>query len=556
MCQAPKNLNTQFNEMKTRKETGCEYFDGIPLQHSENTSKENILVFTGFIDSIKPKKAFGFLILRSFPDSIQCVFSKSILNQSFEIFQDLPVESFIRVKGFIKKVNRQIKACTVKNYELEITEITVLSCAEKLPFDLKDVNNVTNKISQQNEKMSDAHVTMKTRLDHRTIDLRSTPSSCIIRILDEIMFIFRSYLRENRFMEIKTPKLLESGTEGGANLFEVKYFKKKAYLAQSPQFYKQMMILGGFKRVFEIGHVYRQEESNINRYLSEFIGLDIEMESSNHTNLIHFIYNLFSYMFKHIAKLPEYVTLKKYFNFEDIRFSEHPLILSHRECVNILKRNDIEINYNEDFSRGNEKILGETIAKERNIDFFIIKNYPKEVRAFYTKALKQDTEGPLKNEKLNSKESQNRDLKTEQNNLNQRNLESKPLNNPLQPELTQKEPNIESSGTKNLNCPLSNMTKNPDTTITYSQSFDGLLRGEEIFSGALRINDYDELKDSAISCGISPDSIDSYLNCFKYGVPEHGGCGIGLERFLKSLINGKDIRLFTAFPRDPNRLNP
>lgn len=542
MAHEEKEFNAQLQELKLKQNDTCEYFDGIPLHHHENVQNGNHLIFTGFIESIKLKKAFGFLVLRSFPNSLQCVFSKNILKESFTLFQDLPVESFVKIKGLVKKVDRQIKACTVKNHELEITEITILSRAEKLPFDLKDVNNVTIKTTGQNGDLPETNVTIKTRLDHRTLDLRTAPSSCIIKMLDETMFLFRSYLREKGFLEVKTPKLLESGTEGGANLFEVKYFKKKAYLAQSPQFYKQMMIMSGFKKVFEIGHVYRQEESNINRYLSEFIGLDLEMESSDHLGLIQFIYGLFSHIFKHIAKLPEYNTLKRYFSFEDIRLPKKPLILSHRECVDILRDNGIEIDYNEDFSRGNEKILGEIIAKDRKIDFFFIKNYPKQVRAFYTQALKEEPTSLSDRNKSNLRDIHIPDIKTSNKQDYKEDLEIS-------------KNTCSKTDAKNEQDSHSDITKNPET-ILYSQSFDGLLRGEEIFSGAIRINDHDELKDSAIQCGISPESIDSYLNCFKYGAPSHGGCGIGLERFLKSLFNGKDIRLFTAFPRDPNRLSP
>ncbi|KRH94933.1 Aspartyl-tRNA synthetase [Pseudoloma neurophilia] len=505
------------------------------------------ITITGFLESIKHKKNFGFLILRSFPQTIQCIFSKDILKEKYEQFTNLNQESFLRLTGYPKKLTKPIKATTIKFYELEITDLKIESSAEKLPFDLKDLNNNILKIEikKENKKSGSAQiqeqrdegdennlqpdVSMKTRLDNRTVDLRSIPSSCIIRLLDETMFLFRSYLRQHSFMEMKTPKLLESGTEGGANLFEVKYFKKTAYLAQSPQFYKQMMIISGFKKVYEIGHVYRQEESNINRYLSEFIGLDLEMETDSMDTLIHFIYNLFFYIFKNIELLEEFETLKKYFPFENLVLSEQPYIIKHSECVKLLKENGHEINYTDDLSRGQEKALGDIIKQNKNVDFFIIKEYPKKVRAFYTETLK---------ESFSENDTKYVDKKSFDKKSTDQISDDKISDNQISDDK------------------ISEIEVDPISEIEYSKSFDGILRSEEIFSGSIRIHDHDRLKQSAIDLNINPENISSYLNCFKFGVPRHGGCGVGLERLVKAMVGGKDIRLFTAFCRDPGRLGP
>lgn len=429
----------------------------------------------GFLESLKKFKKFGFFTIRSGLDKIQCVFNLNEFGeQKFTELASTPLESFVSVYGIIQKANSPIKSCTVKNFELEVKKFLILSRSKALPFDIKDINVVDEGVPT---------VSFNKRLDNRIIDLRGTMSQSIFRIIDDVMHSFRTFLRAHDFVEIKTSKLLGSGTEGGANLFQVDFFNKKAYLAQSPQLYKQMAVIGGFKRVYEIGHVYRAEESNINRYLSEFIGLDIEMETNNYEDTLHFIYKMFISIFDSLKKnkFMEMENLKAYFKCEDLRYPEEPLIFTHKECVDILRNNQVEIDYLDDFSRANEKKLGDIISETREIDFFLIKDYPKKCRPFYTAELEDSI---------------------------------------------------------------------------YSQSYDGILRGEEIFSGARRITDYDTLVQSAKDNGINPTNIESYLNTFQFGAPSHAGCGIGLERFVKAFFGSKDIRFFNLFPRDPGRLNP
>lgn len=430
----------------------------------------------GFLESMKNFPKFGFLTLRAGMSRVQCVFNlgEKIDENYFTVICGVPLESYVRVKGVLKRAHKPVKSCSVCDYELGMSELSLLSAADSLPFDLKDINVYKKGIPS---------VSFNKRLDHRVLDLRGTMSQSIFRIIDQIMYAFRTFLRKEKFIEITTPKLLGSASEGGANLFEVNFFKKKAYLAQSPQLYKQMAIIGNMRKVYEIGHVYRAEESNINRYLSEFIGLDLEMESTDYLKTIKLIYRMFCAIIRDVYEnnKQDVENLKKYNDFNDVRFEDEPLILSHRECVDILREHGEEIKYEDDFSRFMEKRLGEIIAEERKIDFFVVKDYPTRNRPFYTA----------------------------------------PCDDPF-----------------------------------YSKSYDFILRGEEILSGAQRINCYQQLRQSASDNGIDPVSIEGYLNAFKYGAPPHAGCGIGLERFAKALFGFSDIRCFSIFPRDPNRLYP
>jgi len=118
---------------------------------------------------------------------------------------------------------------------------------------------------------------MKTRLDNRILDLRTPGKQAIFRIQGAVCQLFREYCYANEFTEIHTPKLIGGASEGGSNVFKLDYFGKSACLAQSPQLYKQMAIMGDFQKVFEIGHVFRAENSHTHRHLCEFTGLDIEM---------------------------------------------------------------------------------------------------------------------------------------------------------------------------------------------------------------------------------------------------------------------------------------
>lgn len=410
----------------------------------------------GFIQTIRSTKKVTFLILRQSIFTIQCV-GKNI---------NLPVESFIEIIGNV--VPAKIESCYIKDLEIHITDYKVISQSNRLPIVIR----------------TNSDINISTCLDNRSLHLRSEHMFSIMKILNEILFYFRDFLRRRDFLEIVTPKLIESASEGGANVFEVQFFKRKAYLAQSPQLYKQMAVLGGLRRVFEIGHVYRAEESKINRYLSEFTGLDLEMEiKETYSEVYELVYNLLIHIFDKIKEenQQELEIIRSFQDFKDLKYKKNPLILKYSECLNLLREKNIKINDFDDFSRENEKILGEIVLEKYDTDLFIITEYPHEIRAFYTKK-----------------------------------IEDSP----------------------------------------YSYSFDFILRGEEILSGAMREDTYEKLINVLKERNIDENKLKGYLDAFKYGVPKHGGVGIGLERLMKAYFGFNDIRYFNMFPRDPTRLYP
>ncbi|CAF5215766.1 unnamed protein product, partial [Rotaria magnacalcarata] len=147
------------------------------------------------------------------------------------------------------------------------------------------------------------HANQETRLDNRVIDLRTPANQAIYRVEAGVCKLFRDTLDAKGFVEIHTPKIISAASEGGANVFQVSYFKSNAYLAQSPQFYKQMAIAADFGKVYTIGAVFRAEDSNTHRHLTEFVGLDLEMAFNYHYHeVVDTIGDLFTQIFKGLAE--------------------------------------------------------------------------------------------------------------------------------------------------------------------------------------------------------------------------------------------------------------
>lgn len=453
----------------------------------EKQPENKIVTLNGFLSNLRSKGKRGFLVLRSRLDTVQFVFSRvegeptSLDNDSFSILCKTPLESFIEVEGLVKSTDFEIKHCSISRKEILVTRFSIVSLAKSLAFALKDASASEKEREEKNLSI----VSYNKCLDNRSLDLRTSHSYSIFRVLDNTMHYFRDFLRKRNFLEIKTSKLIEAASEGGANCFKVDFFGKQAFLAQSPQLYKQMAIIGGMRKVYEIGHVYRAEVSNINRYLSEFTGMDIEMEiNQSYKEVYVLVYDLIIYIFDSIKESckEELEIIRKFKHFEDVKYSRLPIVFTYTECIDMLKNENFPIAHGQDFSREAEKRLGCIVKDKFNVDIFIIKDYPLKVRAFYT--------------------------------------------------------------------------KRSDIDENLTNSYDFILRGEEILSGAQRINDYYELLESVKHFGINQETVKGYLESFKNGAPLHGGVGIGLERMMKSYFGFNDIRYFNMFPRDPSRLYP
>lgn len=216
------------------------------------------ITFSGFVDAIRDKKWVMFVILRDNTGKLQMTIEKSdeANKELLDIMLNTTVESTIKVKGKLLE-NEAVK---LGGMELIPNSIEVTSKAEALPFDFNNLDGVN----------------IDTRMDFRWLDLRNEKNMLVRQVESCFVEAMRSFLYDNKFTEIHTPKLIGTASESGSSVFEVKYFDRSAYLAQSPQFYKQMAMAAGMNRIFEVAPCFRAENSNTNRHATEFTSFDLE----------------------------------------------------------------------------------------------------------------------------------------------------------------------------------------------------------------------------------------------------------------------------------------
>lgn len=408
----------------------------------------------GWVYRIRKLKEITFLILRDRSGLVQCV----IENKSINI-DNINLESVVSVVGEVK-----LSKNALNPFEILIEEIKVISESEELPIEI-------------NKK--DYNANLETTLNNRAISLRHEKINSIFKIQNIIVQSFREFLIEKGFTEIFTPKIVSEGAEGGTELFKVNYFEKTAYLAQSPQFYKQMMVGAGFERVFEVAHVYRAEEHNTSRHLNEYVSMDLEFGFIENE---YDIMNLEEELIKYILNSVE----EKGIKYLELLNAKLPKIQGNipkielKEAIKIIENKYKKKGLEGDLDPEAEKLICKYANEELGCDFIFITNYPREKRPMYTMPLGKE-------------------------------------------------------GTR---------------------SFDLLFRGVEITSGGQRIHNYNMLISSMKEKGLNPKEYEGYTEIFKYGMPKHGGLGIGLERITAQLLNLNNIREATLIPRDRTRITP
>ena len=408
----------------------------------------------GWVYRIRKLKEITFLILRDRSGLVQCV----IENKSINI-DNINLESVVSVVGEVK-----ISKNALNPFEILIEEIKVISESEELPIEI-------------NKK--DYNANLETTLNNRAISLRHEKVNSIFKIQNIIVQSFREFLIEKGFTEIFTPKIVSEGAEGGTELFKVNYFEKTAYLAQSPQFYKQMMVGAGFERVFEVAHVYRAEEHNTSRHLNEYVSMDLEFGFIENE---YDIMNLEEELIKYILNSVE----EKGIKYLELLNAKLPKIqgsipkIELKEAIKIIQNKYKKKGLEGDLDPEAEKLICKYANEELGCDFIFITNYPREKRPMYTMPLGKE-------------------------------------------------------GTR---------------------SFDLLFRGVEITSGGQRIHNYNMLISSMKEKGLNPKEYEGYTEIFKYGMPKHGGLGIGLERITAQLLNLNNIREATLITRDRTRITP
>uniref|UniRef100_A0A7S4KU94 aspartate--tRNA ligase n=1 Tax=Paramoeba aestuarina TaxID=180227 RepID=A0A7S4KU94_9EUKA len=233
------------------------------------------------------------------------------------------------------------------------------------------------------------------RLDNRIIDLRTVANQAIFRIQSGVCTLFREILLKRNFVEIHSPKLIGTASEGGAGVFELGYFETKAYLAQSPQLYKQMAVTADLQKVFEVGPVFRAENSNTHRHLTEFIGLDMEMMFKEHYHeVLDQLEEMYLYIFDGLNERyrSEIEAVRRQFPFEDLKYTSPSLRLQWPDIIKLLRESGEEIGDYDDVNTTQEKLLGRLVKEKHGVDFYVVDKFPLSIRPFYTMP---DPENPL-----------------------------------------------------------------------------------------------------------------------------------------------------------------
>ncbi|KAJ2999968.1 hypothetical protein HDV02_001225 [Globomyces sp. JEL0801] len=283
-----------------------------------------------------------------------------------------PTESLVQIEAIVTKSPDLIKSCSVQEYELKIQKLFVVSEAERLPFSLEDA---ARPIADITEGSGFSPINLVTRLDNRIVDLRTPANQAIFRIQAGVSKFFRSFLDARNFTEIHTPKLIGAASE------------EPAFLAQSPQLYKQMMVCAGFERVYEIAPVFRAEDSNTHRHMTEFMGLDMEMAFNEHYHeVMELLGDLFVRIFNGLKSefAKEIATINAQYPFPEFKYPQKTLVLKFPEAVKMLRDHGEEIGDFDDLSTALERTLGKLVKEKYNTDFYVLDKFPLAVRPFYT----------------------------------------------------------------------------------------------------------------------------------------------------------------------------
>ncbi|XP_059472136.1 aspartate--tRNA ligase, cytoplasmic isoform X2 [Neocloeon triangulifer] len=500
----------------------------VHVRDLQSTLAGSIVWVRARLHTSRAKGKQCFAVLRQQESTVQVLaqVDENTSKQMVKFLSNISKESIVDIEGIVHAVERRIEACTQQDTELHVRQVFLVSAAKtKLPLQVED--------AARRDDLPDAEgltirVNQDTRLDHRILDLRTPANQAIFRLEAGVCRLFRDLLTVQGFTEIHTPKIISAASEGGANVFTVSYFKGQAYLAQSPQLYKQMAIAADFDRVFTVGaaffrptlsqstqrvgadlvgpgstlmsphssakmggelgiqgarqrprvllvepplkdvalepqeddtgQVFRAEDSNTHRHLTEFVGLDLEMAFKWHYHeVLDVIGNTFTQLFEGLQEhfAAEIAAVGQQYPVDPFVFLSPPLKLTFRQGLDLLAEAGVHLDEEDDLSTPDEKLLGRLVKKKK-----------------------------------------------------------------------------------------------------WSNSYDMFMRGEEILSGAQRIHDPDMLTERAKHHNIDLIKIAAYIDSFRYGCPPHAGGGIGLERVVMLFLGLDNIRKTSMFPRDPKRLTP
>ncbi|MFJ5233301.1 aspartate--tRNA(Asn) ligase [Kitasatospora sp. NPDC088391] len=418
----------------------------------------------GWVNTLRLQSKVQFVVVRDHTGAVQVTHRRGGAEDALgEVLRGLTVESAVEVTG------RVVANPVVKLGGLEIVpeRVVVVSAAEPgLPIG--------------------PETGAEQRLNWRFLDLRRPERRLVFEVQSTVEQAMREVAAEQGCTELHTPKLMGTASESGAEVFEVGYFDRTAYLAQSPQFYKQMAIAAGLDRVFEVGPVFRAEPSFTSRHATEFTGVDVELAWTDSAEEVMAFEELM------LRRVLERVAgrhgeqIGRHWN-TPVVVPELPFPrLTMAEAMTRLRAAGWDAEgVREDLDPEGERLLSALVAEESGHEFVFVTRYPASVRPFYH--------------------------------------------------------------------------RRPDGEPGLTDSFDLLWKGIEITTGAQREHRYDRLVAQAAEKGMdtSPEGpLGRYLDCFRYGMPPHGGFGLGLGRVLMQALGLPSIRDAVFLFRGPNRLEP
>ncbi|HUV16530.1 MAG TPA: aspartate--tRNA(Asn) ligase [Pelolinea sp.] len=326
-----------------------------------------VVTIQGWLQTLRDQKKMQFLILRDRTGLVQVANYRPDHPELGDLISTLGTESALTITGKVVE-NVVVK---LGGLEIQLQDLKVENLAETpLPFDPFDEENIP---------------AIDFRMDWRYLDLRRRQNLLFFQVQSALEHAMREYWLRERFIEIHSPKMMGSPSESGAELFEVDYFGGKAYLAQSPQFYKQMAMAAGFERVFEIGPVFRADPSFTSRHMTEFTGLDMEISwIDTHEDVLAFTERWMQYSYQRVK---EHLSdeIKEVFGV-DIVIPEVPFPrMTMAEVYSILKKAGYQLppERKGDLDPGGERAIADYVKKEHNHDFLYIIDWPIGVRPFY-----------------------------------------------------------------------------------------------------------------------------------------------------------------------------
>lgn len=365
------------------------------LEHLSTDHIGQTISFNARLHHVRSVSAkLAFILLRQQVDTVQGVLQarEGVVSEKFVRWAEhLNTESVVHIRGTIREPPEQIKTCSIHNLEILIDSMhVVVPVEDPIPIDVYNMEQVEEDENSHEKQLAASN---RVRVANRLVFLRTPVMQSVFRIRSGICNIFRSSLEEQGFIEIQTPKLQPAATESGAEVFRVNYFGRTAFLAQSPQLAKQAAISADFGRVFEIGPVFRAEDSNTHRHLTEYTGLDLEMViQKDYHEAMDVIDEMLKAIFKGVYSRyrKELENIKTRFPHEDLVWLEQTPRLSFKEGVQLLNSagwtddNGKPASENEDLGTRAEIRLGQLVKEKYGTDYFILDKFPASARPFYT----------------------------------------------------------------------------------------------------------------------------------------------------------------------------